>query len=291
MQTEDARKTDDGLDDLQALRVQLEAARRDAAATAAELQAMQAGVGWRVLSSYRRVARTVAPTGSRRGDAYDLVTRAARRSRARLRAGPAEPAAAPPEAVAPPAEPDAGDPSAVAGPPGADTWFTEHYDSAASRVVEFLAADGITLEGRQVADIGAGDGILDLGLVHKGRPARLVGYDVNPAAADLHVLLESARKQGVCDALPDSLEFAVSGPTSIPAGDGTFDVVVSWSAFEHIGDSVGVLREVRRVIRDDGVLFVQVWPFYHSQFGSHLRDWFPEGWEHLERSRAALDRE
>lgn len=281
MQTEDAPQ----LEDVQALRVELEAAR-------AELREIRAGVAWRVLSSYRRIARQAAPTGSRRGHAYDVLTRAARQSIGRLRPGPppAQPVAtSSPGPLTPAPEPEVADATGVAGPPGADTWFTEHYDSAASRVVELLAAEGITLEGKQVADIGAGDGILDLGLVHKGRPARLVGYDVNPTAADLDVLLKAARDQGVCDELPESLQFAVSGPTSIPAPDGSFDVIVSWSAFEHIGDSLGVLREVRRVIREDGVLFVQVWPFYHSQFGSHLRDWFPEGWEHLQRSPEEIE--
>lgn len=49
------------------------------------------------------------------------------------------------------------------GPPGASTWFRDHYDQAASRVIEFLRLDDVSLEGKIVADIGTGDGILDLG--------------------------------------------------------------------------------------------------------------------------------
>jgi 2-polyprenyl-3-methyl-5-hydroxy-6-metoxy-1,4-benzoquinol methylase len=275
-----------------ARRAQADAERR-AAHACEELREMQAGLGWRALASYRGVARRLAPAGSRRGDAYDLAIDTARRSSRRLgrrvtgrpatdAPAPAEDAAAPPD-VGPAAE------EQVAGPPGADTWFADHYGFAADRVIEFLALDGISLQGKDVADIGAGDGILDLGIVHKGNPARLVAFDVNAIHGD--ILLEAARRQGVCDALPPALQFEVSRPTGVPAEDGSFDVVVTWSAFEHIEDPLGVLREARRVVRDDGALFLQVWPFYHSQFGSHLRDWFPDGWEHLEKSAVDIEAE
>jgi SAM-dependent methyltransferase len=174
-----------------------------------------------------------------------------------------------------------------AGPPGFDTWFADHYGDAANRLLGFLALDGHTIEGKRVADIGAGDGILDLGLVHKGRPAQLVGFDLHRTHED--ILLEAARREGVCDALPEALEFEECQPASIPAPDGAFDVVVTWSAFEHIDDPLAVLREARRVIADDGILFLQLWPFYYSQFGSHLRDWFPKGWEHLQMTPEEIE--
>ncbi len=285
-----------GKDHVGSLEVRLEAAtlaradaERRAAGLSEQLADIHAGMGWRALTAYRSMARKVAPGGSRRGHAYDLIVGTVRRSAGRVRAGTA--VRAKDHAVVPPTGQPAADASAalgpttvegveVVGPPGANTWFRDHYEEAAARVVEFLAMDGITLEGKQVADIGAGDGILDLGLAHKGRPQRLVAFDLN--AMSLDDLLAAAIDEGVCDALPPSLEFVVSGTTSIPVEDRSFDIVVSWSAFEHIADPLGVLREVRRVLRDDGCLFLQVWPFYHSQFGSHLRDWFPQGWEHLE---------
>jgi SAM-dependent methyltransferase len=282
----------------EALRAQLEAAmvscadaERRAEVLSDELAAISGGVGWRVLHSYRAVLGRVAPPGSRRAGAYDIVLGAARRRSTSAGSRPAS------QLVGPPQERAAvgavvGDPSPahaadVVGPPGANTWFRDHYDEAASRVVEFLAMDGIDLTGRVVADIGAGDGILDLGLVHKGGPRRLVAFDVN--TMDRQDLLTAAVAEGVCDALPEALEFVVCGPTSIPAEDKSFDVVVTWSAFEHIGEPLAVLREAARILRDDGCLFLQVWPFYHSQFGSHLRDWFPDGWEHLEHSAGEIE--
>ena len=59
---------------------------------------------------------------------------------------------------------------------------------------------------------------------------------------------------------------------------------MTWSVFEHARDPLGLLREMRRIVRPDGELFLQLWPFYHSFRGSHLWDWFPEPFHHLGQS-------
>lgn len=158
------------------------------------------------------------------------------------------------------------------------TWFFDHYADAADQIIDFLAGDGIALEGLRVADVGAGDGIIDLGLVHRAKPAALVGFDI-VATNDVD-LLRRARAQGVAEELPPQLEFRTSEPTRLPAADGEFDLALTWSAFEHIREPIGVLREIRRVLKPTGVLFLQLWPFYHSERGSHLWEWFG-GFHHL----------
>ena len=175
-------------------------------------------------------------------------------------------------------------------------WFYEHFDGAAQQVIDFFGGDGITLQGSEIADIGSGDGIIDLGVVAHARPAKLVGFDIRTVDED--ELLEMARAAGVkglAGGLPAELEFRTSLPCKLPADTASFDFVISWSAFEHIGDPVGVLREVHRVLRPSGVLMIQLWPFFYSEHGSHLWDWLPGGFSHLmlssdevaERLRAA----
>jgi ubiquinone/menaquinone biosynthesis C-methylase UbiE len=157
-------------------------------------------------------------------------------------------------------------------------WFRSHYEQAAGEIVDFFGGDGISLKGKRLADIGCGDGITDLGLAVQAEPASLVGFDVVPTDTD-H-LCELARAAGVelpGGTLPASLSFRTSGETQLPAADRSFDYVISWSAFEHILNPVPLLREVHRVLTDDGVLFIQLWPFYDSEHGTHLVDWFPEG--------------
>lgn len=162
-------------------------------------------------------------------------------------------------------------------------WFWDHYEMAAGEVIEGFAAVGASLSGKAVVDVGCGDGFMALGVSHRARPARLVGYDLNPT--DTGYLERRAREEGVDPAAP-GLSFEQSEPTRIPAEDASFDAAFSWSAFEHIAEPIGVLREIRRVLRPDGLFFLQLWPFYFSAKGSHLWEWFPEDFHHLQRAES-----
>jgi SAM-dependent methyltransferase len=159
-------------------------------------------------------------------------------------------------------------------------WFRDHYYHAPAEIASYLREVGVVVRDLHVADIGCGDGIMALGVAQQGRPALLVGFDVNLTDAD--ALLERAQAERVAGALlPPNLEFRQSEPTALPAGDGSFDVVYTWSAFEHIEDPTAVLREINRVLKREGLLFLQLWPFYLSERGSHLWDWFPRSFHHL----------
>jgi SAM-dependent methyltransferase len=155
-------------------------------------------------------------------------------------------------------------------------WFDDHYDWAVGQISEFLGGDGIDLRGKAVIDLGCGDGIMDLGIAHKLEPAKLVGVDINPVDVE-HLLGQAGAHAGV-HGIPANLEFRQSGAVEIPADDGEFDLAVTWSAFEHILEPIPVLQELRRVLKPEAVLFLQLWPFHASNRGSHLWDWFPEGW-------------
>jgi ubiquinone/menaquinone biosynthesis C-methylase UbiE len=172
-------------------------------------------------------------------------------------------------------------------PRDADTqWFWDHYDTAAAEIAQFLGDAGVPVEGCVVADVGCGDGIMALGVAHGARPATLIAYDVNEVDVDL--LRERARRYGVAEELPAELTFTRSGPTAIPADDATFDVVYTWSVFEHVADPLMLLREIRRILKPDGALFLQLWPFYYSARGSHLWDWFPDPFHHLLQSEEEI---
>lgn len=160
-------------------------------------------------------------------------------------------------------------------------WFKEHFEDAPRQIVDFLAADGISLEGRHVADVGCGDGIMALGLKELARPAKVVGFDLEPV--DTVRLLEEAQASKAVEVLPSGLEFRTALPNTLPADTHEFDVIVSWSVFEHAFTPVSFIKEMRRILKPDGLLFLQVWPFYRSQHGSHLWRWFPEGFAHLTR--------
>lgn len=166
-------------------------------------------------------------------------------------------------------------------------WFAEHYVDAADQVIEFLAGDGLDMAGTDVADVGCGDGIIDLGVAHKANPRSMVGFDI--VATDPLWLLERARAEGISDELPESLEFRTCDTLGLPADDDSFDFVFSWSAFEHVEDPVAVFREIRRVLRPNGVLMLQIWPLYYSEHGAHLWQCIPDSFVHLVRSPADIE--
>jgi ubiquinone/menaquinone biosynthesis C-methylase UbiE len=167
----------------------------------------------------------------------------------------------------------------------ADEWFDSHID-AARQVMSFLDGAGLSLKGLDVGDVGTGDGIIALALSSEAGPKRLTGWDVNPVDQDS--LLHRPRARGYCDAMPSNLAFVVSEPERLPAADGSIDAVVTWSAFEHIGDILALAREIKRVLAPGGFVFAQVWPLYYSERGSHLEKWWPEGFHHLHETQDEL---
>lgn len=165
-------------------------------------------------------------------------------------------------------------------------WFWDHYDLAATQIAEAFDAEGLSLSGRTVADVGCGDGIMDLGLFDKTRPATLTGFDVNQT--DTGYLYGRAREESVDTTPREGLSFERSQIGRLPAEDGVFDYAFSWSAFEHISRPIEVLGEVRRILAPGGAFFLQLWPFYMSAKGSHLWDWFPEDFHHLQRPESEI---
>jgi len=76
-----------------------------------------------------------------------------------------------------------------------------------------------------------------------------LGIDVEPAA------IASAKRLAARDGL-DTLEFRVADACNLPAGAGTFTHVLAGCTFAFFRDQQGALREVRRVLKDQGTLCV-----------------------------------
>jgi len=168
-------------------------------------------------------------------------------------------------------------------------WFWDHYEVAARQIAEMFDVEGMSLSGKTVADVGCGDGITDLGLYDKVQPGQLVGFDLNLTNTD--TLYGRAAAEGVSATPRPALSFERSTVDRLPVDDGAFDYAFSWSAFEHVSKPIDVLREIHRVIAPGGAFFLQIWPFYLSAKGSHLWDWFPEDYHHLQRPESEIAEE
>lgn len=168
---------------------------------------------------------------------------------------------------------------------GMDNWFHRHFCHAALVIGESFLADSPLLRGR-ILDVGAGEGITDLGLFLRYRPQELVAMDI---VDYLRELPRVAQENDLpLEHLPEGFDFVQGSCENIPYADASFDVVISWGSVEHIvGGYRKALDEVWRVLKPGGLFFVNP-GLYYSSYGSHLGEFSGEPHLHLKISEEKL---
>jgi len=134
-----------------------------------------------------------------------------------------------------------------------------HEQRDPDRFYRLLAADTVTLVGEfcrlpgsRVVDVGSGPG--DLAEAFRAAGARAVAVDVD--FEEMHCR-------------PRALEQAVVADGRIlPFPDGCFDVACSSNVLEHVADPVALLRDMARVVRPGGLVFVN-FTVWLSPWGGH----------------------
>lgn len=168
---------------------------------------------------------------------------------------------------------------------GHEDWFFRHFDHAARTIISYMLGDSPLLKGR-VLDVGCGDGITDLSVSLRCQPELLVGID--PFKGYERLLEVAAANQLPIDSLPENLQFLPADGNQIPFPDDSFDVVLSWGSLEHIAGGYGqTLLEIKRVLRDGGLLFAHP-GLYYSNFGHHIGEFTDEPFVHLTHSNAEI---
>jgi len=169
---------------------------------------------------------------------------------------------------------------------GHEDWFFRHFDHAALVVTDYLLKRHSLLKGR-ILDVGCGDGIIDLGVFLRMQPKELVGIDPFRGFDRLPEVI--AANHLPADVLDNPrLQFRAEDGNSIPYPDDYFDVVLSWGSLEHIaGGYHGTLREIRRVLKNGGLLFVHP-GLYYGAVGNHLGEFFDDPFIHLKLPEAEL---
>jgi len=120
-------------------------------------------------------------------------------------------------------------------------------------------------EGKVVIDFGCGSGV-EVSEIAQHGARKVIGLDKRA-----HIL-SNARHRAQQAGVLDRCVFAAE--TSEKA-----DVILSIDAFEHFDDPIGILRVMRTLVKDDGVLIVAFGPPWYHPFGGHLFSVFP--WAHL----------
>jgi len=169
---------------------------------------------------------------------------------------------------------------------GHEDWFFRHFDHAALVITDYLLKKHPLLKGR-ILDVGCGDGITDLGIFLRTQPRELVGIDPFAGYQRLEAVIRDNHLPA--DVLDDErLKFKTESGDAIPYPDDYFDVVISWGTMEHIvGGYRETLREIRRVLKRDGLFFVHP-GLYYGALGNHLVEFFDDPFIHLKLPESEL---
>lgn len=148
------------------------------------------------------------------------------------------------------------------------------------RIIEEWVAEYFPIEGKDILDFGCGEATTTLGMALQKAPKRSVGVEIQD---EYLRCLPLAKQQIGLQALPDNLELIKVRPGEMHSEIEKFDLIYSWSVFEHV-EQISIepiLRSVSKMLKPNGLFFIQIAPLYHSAEGSHLKPWIPEPWAHL----------
>jgi SAM-dependent methyltransferase len=133
----------------------------------------------------------------------------------------------------------------------------EYWRSA--KVLRYLDRCGVTRLGR-VLDDGCGGGGMTVSFAEESDS--VVGIDLSDRFAAAGTVL--AREKGVAN-----ICFARTDGQALPFRDDAFDTVFSHAVIEHVAGPLAYLREIRRVLKPGGLVFLQTAP-YLAPSGAHL---------------------
>jgi SAM-dependent methyltransferase len=171
----------------------------------------------------------------------------------------------------------------------APQWFrartTHEYDVVRQRVGRDVA-----LERARILDFGCGELPVAAASFALRHPASSVtGCDVLALNARV---LESSLREHAGQPVPSNLQVLQAPPNGFRWTGEPFDLVYSWSVFEHIpsADIRTNFALIRDCLAPGGVFFFQIGGLYFHTSGSHLGSVFPdEPWHHLTRSLDELE--
>jgi SAM-dependent methyltransferase len=132
-------------------------------------------------------------------------------------------------------------------------WGAGSYETTSAvelaPVADVIVTEAAIAANERVIDVASGSGNAALAAARRG--ARVMAIDGAPRL--LAVAAERARAEGV------DLDLREGDLLALPADEATADVVVSVFGVIYATDPSGALREIRRVLRPGGRVFVSAW--------------------------------
>lgn len=143
------------------------------------------------------------------------------------------------------------------------------FDGLYERVAADVAAAGLR-DGARVLDVGTGPGRVPLAIARAVPGLRVEGLDQSAE------MVAQARRNAAEAGLEDAVPFTTGDVVELPYGDASFDLIVSTMSQHHWPDPAAGMRELRRVLRPGGQVWIYDFRFAlrrasraaHAAFGS-----------------------
>ena len=126
--------------------------------------------------------------------------------------------------------------------------YQEFQHHQGELLVKFLQSHHLVIEGKQVLDLGCGMGGYSMAL--REHNAKVVSVDLSPLKSSENILMFCG------DALV------------LPLAAKSMDCIICASLIEHVPSPADLLREIYRVLRDDGFAYLSFPPFF-TPIGGH----------------------
>lgn len=136
------------------------------------------------------------------------------------------------------------------------------YDLSHDYVIDYLERHGIAIAGSRIVEIGSAEGGNLCAMAERGA-AELVGTDI------AEVRLQSAAR--IATALGHDITYSTNDiiyEEQPREWVGHFDLALLRDVIEHLDDAETALRNIRKLLRPGGYLYVTFPPWY-SPFGGH----------------------
>lgn len=121
---------------------------------------------------------------------------------------------------------------------------------------------GYLTPGQDLLDVGCGPGTITLDLARRIAPGRAVGIDLSPDVIAAARQNQELRGEAI-------VVFDVGSTYDLKFADSSFDVVYAHQVLQHLHDPVAALEEMRRVLREGGLLAIR-----DSDYGAFT--WAPQ---------------
>lgn len=132
-------------------------------------------------------------------------------------------------------------------------------------------------------ELGCGRGELARVLLRKKKQWSIIGID-----SDLCGMAETQQEHGA------RLNIEIMDAANLGFADNSFEYVYSLNTFEHIGSLKETYREIYRVLKPGGMVYVAASPIWTSYRGNHFYHWDLDRrdiilpWEHIYPGRDSL---